>query len=292
MQMSLRLSSGLAVAACVVLALAGGRILFDRASLLSDEASVDGLKLRLQEVQWLEDQMDHGGGVYPMPDSMMPDMPEPGVHRLNVEIRLQNTSNVEKEFRSEELVLVSTSGVEREPSGGETPQISLKPRQVVNLYFQYDVGDEERGDLRLKWRRAKLEQGLLAVAHPPDHEFIEELPVIDWPRDVASLPDGDANRGHGIYGVEQACASCHGVVGLPESATVGPPLEGIGTAAADRIEGQSAEQYLYDSIREPNLFVVEDCNGVPCGKPSAMPPFALKLDEQDMADVIAFLRTL
>jgi mono/diheme cytochrome c family protein len=290
--MSPRVGSGLAIVACIALSLAGGRILLDRASLLSDEASAAGLMLRLQEVRWLEDQMDHGGGVYPMPESMMPDMPEPGTHRLNVELQLRNDSSSKQEFHAEELVLVSTSGVERAPSGGEVPRITLQPRQVVNLYLQYDVEDEERGDLRLSWRRGARERGLLAVAHPPDHDFSEDLPVVDWPSRVEDLPEGDRERGHEIYGVKQACASCHGMVGVPGSATVGPPLEGLGDAAAQRIEGQSAEQYLYDSIRDPNLFVVENCNGIPCGKPSAMPPFAAKLNPQDMSDLIAYLHTL
>lgn len=242
--MSSKLGRGLAIAALIALALAGGRVLLDRASLLSNEARAAGLTLRLQEVRWLEDQMDHGGGVYPMPESMLPDMPERGMHRLNVELQLRNASSSEQDFHAEELVLVSTSGVERVPSGGEVPEITLQPRQVVNLYLQYDVEDEERGDLRLSWRRGEREHGLLAVAHPPDHDFSEDLPVIDWPSHVDDLPEGDAERGHEIYGVKQACASCHGVAGISGTATVGPPLEGIGKTAADRIEGQSAQQYL------------------------------------------------
>lgn len=292
MPMSPTLGRGLAIAACIPLAVAGTLVLLDRASLLSDEASVAGLTLRLQEVRWLEDQMDHGGGVYPMPESMMPDMPERGMHRLNVELQLRNDASSQREFHAEELVLVSTSGIERTPSGGEVPEIALQPRQVVNLYLQYDVDDDERGDLRLSWRGGSREHGLLAVAHPPDHDFSEDLPVVDWPSHVDDLPEGDRERGHEIYGVKQACASCHGVVGVPGSATVGPPLEGLGVAAAQRIEGKSADQYLYDSIRDPNLFVAEDCNGIPCGKPSAMPPFAIKLNPQDMSDLIAYLRTL
>jgi len=99
-----------------------------------------------------------------------------------------------------------------------------------------------------------------------------------------ALPAGDATRGQTEF-TAQPCASCHSLV--PDQVLVGPSLAGIGTQAAGRRPGYSAELYLYESIIQPGAHVVEGFqNGL-------MPPnFAQILAPQQQADLVAYLASL
>ena len=63
----------------------------------------------------------------------------------------------------------------------------------------------------------------------------------------AATPE-EAIRKHG-------CGTCHII--LEEEGDMGPPLKGIGDAAAGRVEGMSATDYIRESILDPNAFLVE-----------------------------------
>ena len=80
-----------------------------------------------------------------------------------------------------------------------------------------------------------------------------------------------------------ACSVCHsldGTVGL------GPTQQGIATRAATRVSGLSAEEYIRQSILDPNAFMVEGFSPV-------MPTtFGTELTPQQIEDLIAFLLTL
>ena len=118
------------------------------------------------------------------------------------------------------------------------------------------------------------------------------IDTVEWPESADDLPEGDAANGAELYEtVAPSCLSCHGDPGTPGSNAVGPWLGNIGNEAGDRVDGQSAEQYLYESILEPNKFISGGCPAGDC--PAAMPPtFGLSLSEQDMADLIAHYLTL
>jgi hypothetical protein len=69
-------------------------------------------------------------------------------------------------------------------------------------------------------------------------------------------------------------------------AGVGPSQAGLSTRAATRRPGYSAEAYIYESIVNPNAYLV---TGFQQG---LMPQtFAQTLTPQQIADVIAFLKT-
>lgn len=53
------------------------------------------------------------------------------------------------------------------------------------------------------------------------------------------------------------CAGCHGA-----TAGAGPALVGMADRAATRVEGQSAEEYLHESIVNPGAFVVEGYSNI------------------------------
>ena len=55
------------------------------------------------------------------------------------------------------------------------------------------------------------------------------------------------------------CSICHKIESVPESiGGIGPELTHIGTIVADRKPGMSAEEYIRESIREPEAFITPD----------------------------------
>ncbi len=101
---------------------------------------------------------------------------------------------------------------------------------------------------------------------------------------------GDPDQGKRIFyeattGTNAGCRICHSLE--PGVVIVGPSLAGIATHAATRVPGLSAEEYLRQSILQPNAYVVE-------GFPSNQMPqnYAEVLTEEQIEDLIAFLLTL
>lgn len=122
----------------------------------------------------------------------------------------------------------------------------------------------------------------------PDGGVTQEEKV--WPEDVEELPVGDPSNGQALFQTTMGCAACHGDPATPGSNGVGPHLGNIGAEGADRIEGKSAMQYIYESILNPNDFIAPDCPNGPCTAPSQMPnTFGERLDHQQMADLIQYL---
>jgi mono/diheme cytochrome c family protein len=105
--------------------------------------------------------------------------------------------------------------------------------------------------------------------------------------------EGDPANGEQLYTVTYGCAACHGNLEDEASALVGPWLGNIETEGATRIDGVTAEQYVYDSILYPDDFIAPECpTGACAGPPSPMPhDFGQRMGEnpQDMADILAFL---
>lgn len=103
---------------------------------------------------------------------------------------------------------------------------------------------------------------------------------------------GDAARGESLYkktaiGAASApgCITCHS---LDEGVTlVGPPHAGIGTAAASRVAGMSAEEFIRQSIIEPDAEVTQGFS------PGVMyQNYGSDLSDQEIADLVAFLASL
>ena len=94
----------------------------------------------------------------------------------------------------------------------------------------------------------------------------EELPPPANPADlVPSAPtDGGAagaSPGQALFIGTAACASCHAIEGVAQG-VLGPPLDGIGKAAANRISGYSAEEYIRESIVEPDAYTAGTADGL------------------------------
>lgn len=117
---------------------------------------------------------------------------------------------------------------------------------------------------------------------------------VDWPASWEELPEGDVSAGDEAY-LAQGCSGCHGVPDADPANHfgVGPHLGDIANVAATRVSGTSAEQYIYESILDPNKFMVDECPLGPCIDPSQMRlDFGDVISQQGMADLIAYYMTL
>ena len=87
---------------------------------------------------------------------------------------------------------------------------------------------------------------------------------------------GDATRGAATF-TSQPCSGCHST---GDNRIVGPGLKGVGERAAAR----GGDAYLTESIKDSTAFVVDGFDPI-------MPSFA-HLDDQTVADLVAYLKTL
>ena len=101
---------------------------------------------------------------------------------------------------------------------------------------------------------------------------------------------GSAQAGEKLF--EQAaienqagCSTCHSLE--PDMILVGPSLAGIANRAGERVAELSAEDYLRQSIIDPDAYTVEGFSA------SVMPlVWSSVLDEEQINDLVAFLLTL
>jgi len=96
--------------------------------------------------------------------------------------------------------------------------------------------------------------------------------------DVERFTDGDAVHGATLY--KRYCRGCHGEDGRGGAHTFMPHIENL--TRKDYIEF-IPDGFLYTAIAE---------GGVAVGKSGYMPAWQGTLSEQDIKDVIAFIRTL
>jgi len=106
----------------------------------------------------------------------------------------------------------------------------------------------------------------------------------------AQTVSGDAANGQSLFNEFQAaagfsCANCHLVDS--EAMLIGPGLSGISEHGGDRVDGMSAEDYIRQSILEPNAFVVEGYVA------NLMPQtYGDIFSADEINDLIAYLMTL
>jgi len=86
------------------------------------------------------------------------------------------------------------------------------------------------------------------------------------------------------------CTACHTIPNIPNAVgQVGPDLSNIGVDGANRREGYSAEQYIRESIMEPNAFAAPECPTGPCIA-GAMP--VVLLSDSELEAIVNYLSTL
>ncbi|WP_095041976.1 c-type cytochrome [Candidatus Promineifilum breve] len=85
------------------------------------------------------------------------------------------------------------------------------------------------------------------------------------------------------------CGSCHKIGAIGEAHKVGPDLTYIGLTAGERVTGMTAEEYIHQSIVEPNAYLAPECPNTSC-LPGIMPQnFATRLSAEQIDTMVAFL---
>ncbi len=88
---------------------------------------------------------------------------------------------------------------------------------------------------------------------------------------------------------QNGCGGCHTLGDAGAAGQVGPNLDHIGTAAATRVAGQSAEEYIRNSIVKPGDFIAPECPAGAC-PPGVMPvTFGQQLSEQQLNALVTYL---
>jgi cytochrome c5 len=120
--------------------------------------------------------------------------------------------------------------------------------------------------------------------------FASMIPQLESPAPEAIEISGNlsgpelAAMGQRIFeSAESSCTACHA---LGREGLRGPDLAGIGAAAAERVNGESAEDYLRKSIVEPCAHVIE---GYDCVMPATL---LQTLGEAKVIALIAFMQSL
>ncbi|RMH22042.1 MAG: hypothetical protein D6696_04250 [Acidobacteria bacterium] len=285
----------LVFAVAVALAAAGWALVIGASRRIPvEEATVDGLHLRLEDARWILDQMDHGEN-FQKPSTMMPGMPEWGKQRVTLELAFENRSPQPQVFDGRELMLVPELGEEVPPMGAQTGKAVIAPGQTFNTAVHFDFDTTlPHGKLRVAWRRGERPI-YLPIPEPAEHYHLRPRGgEVSLPPDARLLlPIGKPERGERLFKGVYGCIACHGDPQVPDSNNVGPHLGRIAVTAATRIDGLPAAQYVYESIIEPNAFIAPECKGgQPCAEPSAMPEYASLVDLQDVADLVAYLLQL
>lgn len=83
---------------------------------------------------------------------------------------------------------------------------------------------------------------------------------------------------------QPGCSTCHSLE--PGEVIVGPSLAGVGARAGDRVEGLTAEEYIEQSIRDPDAHVVEGFDE------GTMPSWDEILSDTQIEALVAYLLTL
>lgn len=112
-----------------------------------------------------------------------------------------------------------------------------------------------------------------------------------YPPEVLELPSDLSQEemvrtGEEIFNGKGLCSTCH-TIGQTGALRF-PDLAGIGSRAANRIEGMSGLEYLYHSLTEPDEYVVEGFNP---GMPRINRP-PVDLTDDEIKTVLAYLQSL
>jgi mono/diheme cytochrome c family protein len=98
---------------------------------------------------------------------------------------------------------------------------------------------------------------------------------------LATAGLAQAKTGEQIF-TAAGCAGCHTFAPAGSNATIGPNLDELAAAAGDREPGKSAEEYVRESLTDPEAFLAE-------GFGNAMPSFEGRLTDEQIQALIDYL---
>lgn len=164
------------------------------------------------------------------------------------------------------------------------PEFRLKQDIVPGQVTEYRVTPIELGDYTV--RCAELCGTSHSYMNAPV-VVVSDTGFINWVNDqIAMIPDDpgpNAERGE-IIANQNGCFACHSIDG---SIIVGPTWQGLFGAEVPLADGsvvEANEEFISESILEPNAKIVE---GYP---PNAMPQYTLTVEE--IADIIEFIKSI
>jgi len=102
-----------------------------------------------------------------------------------------------------------------------------------------------------------------------------------WVASASAASAGDPGKGKDIY--TKSCASCHGPAGKGD---------GVAAAALNPKPANLADKATISKLDDATLTNVIAKGGPAVGKSPLMPPFNGQLKDQDVKDVIAYVRSL
>jgi len=103
---------------------------------------------------------------------------------------------------------------------------------------------------------------------------------------IEDLTATDASTGKDLFfSSSTGCSVCHSVT--PGIVLVGPNLSSVGAIAGVRVQGKSAEEYLLESIVDPDAYIVD---GFPAGQ--MLDTFEASLSNEEIEALISYLMTL
>ena len=228
--------------------------------------------------------------------SDIPYRPFPAQEAL-VEVTLNHHSGYP--IRTEENPTFSLAGAEIPPPAATRLILEVDGERVLDKTYAPQKGDAA---MTFAFEQIAIPAGEHHVRltmeegdAPPqtlydDAVMLESGQVLPFHLQDARLEGGDPKRGRELYfetslGTNASCRICHSLE--PDVVLVGPSFAGIATRAATRVPGMSAEEYIRQSILDPDAYVVEGF------QPGMEPPnFAEILTEQQIDDLVAFLMTL
>lgn len=86
------------------------------------------------------------------------------------------------------------------------------------------------------------------------------------------------------------CVACHVIPNVPGAVgVIGPDLTTIGAVGATRIAGYTAEEYIRESILNPNAFIAPECPTGPCLAGVMLQNLADTLTPEEIDLVVAYL---
>lgn len=114
------------------------------------------------------------------------------------------------------------------------------------------------------------------------------------------VPADVVEKGKVVYN-QYGCQACHAIQGFAEGA-VGPALTNLYTSAQKTIaspeyksssgKATTVEEYIRESILNPNAFVVAQCPAGPCPQGVMIQNFKDQISDSDLEALIGYLMTL
>ena len=150
--------------------------------------------------------------------------------------------------------------------------------------------------------RAFSEDRQVPFEHHVAEEHHYEALVVPTPAKPGEGPSAapttvdTSNPGAALFVGAGGCSACHTIDGVAQG-ILGPPLDGIGSAAANRLPGYSAEEYIRESILEPDAHAAGTADGLSQDYDgnlmlSTMAGILPALSDEDIQNLVDYLLTL